>query len=172
VFFISLKSSWSVDVQNGLAWSIWTSAAQKKGQESNWQFDSRPLKVKNRPDPGVCRGSATHRWKGGELQLCFRPHPNQRSELGVKSSQSPGSPNRDSFGTPPWKSRDKKSFGCRSCARTQRILYGKRWWLPPSPGRGESSESVLPMACPNTKVDPEWRLTNLWLVLMQDRVAN
>ncbi len=28
-----------------------------------------------------------------------------------------------------------------------------------------SSESVLPMACSNTKVDPECGLTNLWLVL-------
>jgi hypothetical protein len=28
VFFISLKSYWSVDVENGLAWAIWTSIAQ------------------------------------------------------------------------------------------------------------------------------------------------
>jgi hypothetical protein len=28
----------------------------KKGRESNSQFDSRPLKVWNRPDPGVCGG--------------------------------------------------------------------------------------------------------------------
>jgi len=35
----------------------------KKGQESNWQFDSRPLKVENRLDPGVCRWSETHCWK-------------------------------------------------------------------------------------------------------------
>jgi hypothetical protein len=40
-----------------------TSYAKKKGQESNWQFDSRSLIFGNRPDPGACRGSATHRWK-------------------------------------------------------------------------------------------------------------
>jgi hypothetical protein len=40
-----------------------TSYGKKKGQESNWQFDSRPLKVGNWPDPGVCRCSASHRWK-------------------------------------------------------------------------------------------------------------
>jgi hypothetical protein len=40
-----------------------TSYGKKEGQESNWQFDSRPLKVKNWPDPGACRWSATHRWK-------------------------------------------------------------------------------------------------------------
>jgi hypothetical protein len=28
VFFISLKSYQSVDIENGLAWAIWTSAAQ------------------------------------------------------------------------------------------------------------------------------------------------
>ncbi len=28
---------------------------RKKGQKSNWQFDSRPLKIRNRPDPGVHR---------------------------------------------------------------------------------------------------------------------
>ncbi len=40
-----------------------TSYGWKKGQESNWQFDSRPLKVGNRPDPGVRRWSATQCWK-------------------------------------------------------------------------------------------------------------
>jgi len=35
------------------------SYGQKKGRESNWQFDSRPLKVGNRPLPDVCRRSAT-----------------------------------------------------------------------------------------------------------------
>jgi len=40
-----------------------TSYGRKKGRESNWQFDSRPLKVENWPDSGVCRWSATHCWK-------------------------------------------------------------------------------------------------------------
>ncbi len=31
-----------------------TSYDQKRGRESNWQFDSQPLKVRNRPDLGVC----------------------------------------------------------------------------------------------------------------------
>jgi hypothetical protein len=34
------------------------SYGQKKGRESNWQFDSRPLKVGNRPLLDVCRWSA------------------------------------------------------------------------------------------------------------------
>jgi hypothetical protein len=43
---------------------IWSSSyGQKKGPESNWQFDSRPLKVKNRPHPDIRFESATWRWK-------------------------------------------------------------------------------------------------------------
>jgi hypothetical protein len=43
---------------------IWnTSYGQKKGWKSNWQFDSQPLKVKNRPDFLVCKWHATYRWK-------------------------------------------------------------------------------------------------------------
>jgi len=67
------------------------------------------------------------------------------------SIQSPKSPNRDNFETALWESWEKKPFGCRCGGESQRILYGGRWWLPPSPGRGESSESKLPVACPNTK---------------------
>jgi hypothetical protein len=40
-----------------------TSYGKKKGRELNWQFDSWPLKVGNRPDPDVCRWSVTHCWK-------------------------------------------------------------------------------------------------------------
>jgi len=39
------------------------SYGQKKGRESNYQFDSRPLKVWNRPLPDVAWKSATQRWK-------------------------------------------------------------------------------------------------------------
>ncbi len=47
------------------------SYGQKKVRESNWQFDSRPLKIGNRPDPSVCRWSATHRWKALEERYKF-----------------------------------------------------------------------------------------------------
>jgi hypothetical protein len=39
------------------------SYGQKKGRESNWQFDSRPLNVGNRPKSDVCRWIATWNWK-------------------------------------------------------------------------------------------------------------
>jgi hypothetical protein len=100
-----------------------------------------------------------------ELQHWFRPRPDPRSGRETMTVQSPGSPNRDSFGTPLWESRDKKPFGCNLCGVTQSILYGGRWWLPPSPGRGESSEPKCPWLVPTAKGVPECELTLLWLVL-------
>jgi hypothetical protein len=40
-----------------------SSYGQKKGRESNWQFDSRPLKVGNRPLPDLRIESTIRRWK-------------------------------------------------------------------------------------------------------------
>jgi hypothetical protein len=40
-----------------------TSYGQKKGRESNWQFDFRPWEVGNRPDSLACRWRVTRRWK-------------------------------------------------------------------------------------------------------------
>jgi hypothetical protein len=78
-----------------------------------------------------------------ELQLHFRPHPNQRYAQEVMVPQSCGSPNFSNFETPIWESQDKKSFGCDSYGEVQSILYGGRWWLPPSPCRSESCESKV-----------------------------
>jgi hypothetical protein len=50
----------------------------------------------------------------------------------------------------------------------QSILYGGRWWLPPNPGRGESSVSKCPWLVPTPKGVPECELTLLWLVLDVD----
>jgi hypothetical protein len=79
----------------------------------------------------------------GELQDWFRPRPDQRLGREVTMTQSPRSPKWDNFRTSLWESRDKKPLGHEHGGATQRILYGGRWWLPPSPGRGESSESKV-----------------------------
>ncbi len=93
------------------------SYGQKKGRESNWQFDSRPLKVGNRPLPDVRFEFATWRWKdldegyniGSDLvaiQLCSRelwPF----KVLGVPPGRL-----RDNFGTPFRESREFVPFGC------------------------------------------------------------
>jgi hypothetical protein len=145
------------------------SYGKKKGRESNWQFDSRPLKVGNRPLPDVCKWSAIRHWKALKESYNFGLDLTpMRSKPGVVSVQSPGSPTQDSFGTPPWESRENVPFGCSSRGELQRILYGGRWWLPPSPGRGESSVSKCSWLVPTPKGVPECELTLLWLVLDAD----
>jgi hypothetical protein len=106
-----------------------------------------------------------------ELQLWFRLCPDSSSRKGVISVQSLKSLNQDSFGTPFWESREKEPFGCRCGGESQRMLYGGRWWLPPSPGHGESSESKCPWLVPTPKGVPECELTLLWLVLDVDSSA-
>ncbi len=58
----------------------------------------------------------------GELRLWFKPRPNPSSGREVMDAQSPGSPNWDSFETPPWESWEKEPFGCSLYAELQRIL--------------------------------------------------
>jgi hypothetical protein len=80
------------------------SYGQKKGRESNWQFDSWPLKVENRPLPDVrIRESTSSRRPNSEcnmalkrsrrgLQLWFRRRHNWTLQSGVISIQSLGTP--------------------------------------------------------------------------------
>jgi hypothetical protein len=142
------------------------SYGQKKGRESNWQFDSRPLKVRNRPLLDIWIGSATWRWKaleesynfGSDLVLIRLGSREIQAlkVLGLQMGQF-----RDNFGIP----GKKKPFGCSLRGVAQRILYGGRWWLPPSLGHGESCVSKCPWLVPTPKGVPECELTLLWLVL-------
>jgi hypothetical protein len=70
------------------------SYGQKKGRESNWQFDSRPLKVGNRPLPDLWIESATRRWKDLDEGYKFGSDlvAIRLRSLGVMSPQSPGTP--------------------------------------------------------------------------------
>ncbi len=58
----------------------------------------------------------------GELQLWFKPCPDPNLGREVMDAQSPGSLNRNNFGTPPWGSQEKEPFGCSPRAELQRIL--------------------------------------------------
>jgi hypothetical protein len=103
------------------------SYGQKKGRESNWQFDSRPLKVGNRPLPDLRIESATRSWKDLDegynfgldlvaIRICSRE---------LWASKVPGlQPGqfRDNFETSTWESREKVPFGCKCGGWTQRIL--------------------------------------------------
>jgi hypothetical protein len=80
-------------------------------------------------------------WRG--IQLHFKPHPDRRFAEEVIVAQSRRSSNLGDFGTPIWESWDKKPFGWRRRGMVQSIVYGGRWWLPPSPGHGESYKSKI-----------------------------
>jgi hypothetical protein len=90
-----------------------TSYGQKKGWKSNWQFDSRPLKVGNRPNFLVWKWRATYCWKAlNKGYNFFKPHFNRRFAHKVMGPQSYENPNFRNFETPTWESRDKMTFGC------------------------------------------------------------
>ncbi len=75
--------------------------------------------------------------------------------IGIMRPQNRKSPNCGNFEIPTWESLDKKTFGCDLCGELQSIYYkGEGGDFPPSPGRGESCVSELPMARPNTKSAP------------------
>jgi hypothetical protein len=96
----------------------------KKGRESNWQFDSRPLKLGNRPDLLGFRRRATYRWKaldkgynfaldriaigGLQKKLCALKVP--RVLDGGISGLPRGSPGKE------------KPFECRPRGESQSIL--------------------------------------------------
>jgi hypothetical protein len=105
--------------------NIWsTSYGQKKGWESNWESDSRPLKVKNRPDLLACRWRATYRWK--VLNEGYNFTSDLMSIRGLQRKlwgpQSRRSPKFENFETPTWESRDKMPFGCGPRGEAQSIL--------------------------------------------------
>jgi len=78
-----------------------------------------------------------------ELQLCFRAHPDRRTEHEVITPQSCENSNLGNFRTFFWEFQDKKSFGYGPRRKVHSILYRGRWWLPPSLGHGEFSESKI-----------------------------
>jgi hypothetical protein len=73
------------------------SYGQKKGRKSNWQFDSRPQEVRNRPDSLAFRWRATRRWKAVDESYNF----------GSDLVPSCGTPSLGDFRTPIWESWDK-----------------------------------------------------------------
>jgi hypothetical protein len=146
------------------------SYGQKKGRESNWQFDSRPLKVGNRPLPDLRIESAIRRWKDLDEGYNFgldlvAIRLSSRELWAPKVPRLQPGQFRDNFRTPTWESREKEPFGCSRRGVLQRILYGGRWWLPPSPGHGESCVSKCPWLVPTPKGVFECELTTLWFVL-------
>jgi hypothetical protein len=79
-------------------------------------------------------------------------------------AQSPESPNRDNFGTPPWESWDKKPFGC-GCRGEARVYYmGEGGGFPRVQAVVSQVNPELPVVCLSTKGALECELTNLVVV--------
>jgi hypothetical protein len=103
------------------------SYGQKKGREWNWQFDSRPLKVGNRPAPNVRWESATCHWKdldeGYNIGSNLVPIRGWGEELWLSKVPrvQPGHI-RDNFRTPFRESRENVTFECKCRGESQNIL--------------------------------------------------
>jgi len=145
---------------------IWsTSYDIKKGRESNWQFDSRPLKIRNRPNPGACRWNATHRWKSFEERYNFAldliPIGGLSKELwsfkvlGVQTGTVSGLLLR---------SPKTKSHLDVGVVERHRVYYMGEGGGFPQVRAVVSPES--PVACPTTKGAPECELSDLLVGLM------
>jgi hypothetical protein len=129
------------------------SYGQKKGRESNWQFDSWPLKVGNRLLPDIRFESATRRWKvlnkgynfGSDLVvigLCSRELWASKVP-GLQSGQF-----RDNFETPTWESQEKETIWGKVVASPDSGLWWVKWvqgcpWLVPTPKGCRMSSNQL-----------------------------
>jgi hypothetical protein len=101
-----------------------TSYDQKKGRESNCQFDSRPLKVKNRPNFLACRWRATYCWKAFNEGYNFSWDLISIEGLHIKlwPPKVAGVPTLGISGLPLGNPRTKMTFGCWSLGQAQSIL--------------------------------------------------
>jgi hypothetical protein len=139
------------------------SYGQKKGRESNCQFDSWPLKVENRPNPGMCRWSATHRWKALKESYKFALDLvliGDRSEKlwtpkvpGVQTGTILGF----HFGSP----RKKCHSNASAVERRKEYHMGEGGGFPRIRAVVSQVSPELPVVCPSTKGVSENDLTNL-----------
>jgi len=101
-----------------------TSYGQKKGRESNWQFDSQPQKVGNCPDFLTNKWRATYRWKALDEGYNFTSGLISIEGLHTKlwGPKVTGVLTLAISGTPIWESRDKMPFRCGPRGKAQSIL--------------------------------------------------
>jgi hypothetical protein len=161
----------------GLHGPIWTSAthimAKNKGWESNWQFDSQPLNVRNRPDSSACSQNETQCWKALDESYKFAldlvsikglnkklwPHKVSWVQIGTILGLLLGSP----------KTKNHSDVGATERCRV--YYMGEGDGFPRVRAVVNLVSPELPVAYPSTKGAPESELTNLLVGLMQVRVS-
>jgi len=149
------------------------SYGQKKRQESNWQFDSRPLKVGNRPLPEVWIGSATlkvrnqplpevrigsaiRRWtdldEGYKFGLNLVVIRSRSRELWAPKVPGlhPGR-FRDNFGLHFGSPGNLCHLDVAPTGRRRVYYRGVWWWHTPESWPWCVLWSEVPVACPNTQ---------------------
>ncbi len=102
----------------------------------------------------ACHISSKNSWQ--VLQLCFKPHLNQRSIHKVMGLQSCKSPNFGNFGIPTWEFQEKMTFGWHG-----KYYKGEGGGFPQSPGGGESCESMFSHGLSVHQRCSNYALTNL-----------
>jgi hypothetical protein len=135
----------------------------KEGLKVNCQFDSWPLKIRNRPNFLVCKWCATYHWKaldegynfslklisiGGLHTKLWAPKITEVPTLGISGFPF------GSLGT-------KWHLGDGPVAKHIIYYKGGRWWLPPNPGHGESCEFVFAYGSSKHQNHSIYALTNL-----------
>jgi hypothetical protein len=151
-----------------------TSYGKKKGRESNCQFESRPLKVWNWLDLGVCRWSATHCWKAIKESYKFAldliPIEGLSKELWTHKvlGVQIGIVLRLLLGNLGTKSHSDVGV----MERRREYYMGEGGGFPRVRAVVSLVSLRLPVACPSTKGALECELTNLLVGLMQVWVSN
>ncbi len=176
VFFIPLERSWSVDVENGLTWAIWTYAATSYVRKKIvWPLVVWLPTTKSREltrftcVQAVC-DILLERFRWG-LQLCFKPHRDRRSAQEIMRLQSFGSPAIAILGLP-FGSLETKSHLDMAPMERRRVYYmGEGGGFPRVRAVVSQVSPELPVVCPSTKGVPKCELTNLLVGLMQVRVS-
>jgi hypothetical protein len=137
-----------------------TCYGKKKGQKSNWQFDSQPLKVGNRLDLGACRWSTTHRWKA--LEESYKFALNFIPIRGLSKKLWPPKVSRLLLGNPGTKSHSNVG----AAERCRKYYMGEGGGFPRIRAMVSLVSPELPVACPSIKGALEGELTNLLVGLM------
>jgi hypothetical protein len=130
-----------------------TSYGGKKSRESNWQFDFRPLKVGNQPDPSVCRWNVTHRWTALKENYKFAsdlvPMRGQNEKLWTP--KVPGV-QTETISELHFVSPGKKCHSDVSAAERHKKYYmGEGGGFPRIRAVVSQVSPRLPVACPNTE---------------------
>jgi hypothetical protein len=150
-----------------------TSYGRKKGRESNRQFDSRPLKVGNQPDFGVCRWSVTHRWKALKESYKFALDliPIGGLSKKLRMPKVPGVQTGTVSGLPLGSPGTKSHLDVAPMEWCRVYYMGEGGGFPRVRAVVSQVSPELLVACPSTKGAPECELTNLLVSLMQVRVS-